>query len=155
MTNNKPMKYITDRACYNVLANFKCAVIVDPSSFNVKTVKKILKKEIENAINIRSRFGILIPYVKFNTFNIDIFETVEEQPDNILTVYSECNTELCFEDCENFPFASSANIIIGLFMGIGGDKDFIKSASAFDICIDNPIKGYIQADNTLYFPNKL
>jgi hypothetical protein len=155
MTNDKQMKYITDRACYNVLIDFKCAVIIDPATFKMRTITKTLKKEIENTMNIQERFGIMVPYVKINTFNLHISETVEEQPDNILTVYADCNTEMCYEDCEDKPLLSSASIIEGFFHSMGSDKEFIKSATAFDICVNSPIKGYIQADNTLYFPHKL
>lgn len=155
MTNNKPMKYITDRTCYNVLVDFKCAVIIEPKAFKIKTISNKLKKEIEATINIQERFGIAVPYIKTNAVNVEVTETIEEQPDNILTIYADCNTELCFEDCENNPSLSASGIIEGFFISMGGSKDFIKSASAFDICVNNPIKGYIQADNTLFFPNKL
>jgi len=155
MTNNKPMKYITDRACYNVLIDFRCAIIIEPTTFKIRTIKNKLKKEINNALNIQERFKILVPYVRTNKLNLEITETIEEQPDNILTIYADCSTEMCFEDCEDKPFLSACGLLEGFFHSIGSDKEFIKSASAFDICVNSPIKGYIQADNTLFFPNKL
>jgi hypothetical protein len=155
MINNKQMKYITDRACYNVLIDFRVAVIIEPSTFRIRKTPKLIKETMLDTMNLHKKFGISVPYLQIKTLNVSITETLEEQPDNILTIYADCNTEMCYEDCDNEPQKSASGIIEGFLHSIGGDNEYIKSASAFDISVKSPIKGYIQADNTIYYPNPL
>ena len=155
MTNDKTMKYITDRVCFNVLADFNCSVIIDPASFKIKTIQSTLKKEILKHLTMPQQLGVTVPFFQLNTFNYFIEETVEKQPDNIMTVSAQCNCEICFEECENDPIKSAQTIIEAFFLTMGSDKDLIKSGVAYNISIKSPVKGYIQANQTLFFPEKL
>ena len=65
------------------------------------------KKEILKHLMMPQQLGVTVPFFQLNTFNYFIEETVEEQPDNIMTVSAQCNCEICFEECENDPIKSA------------------------------------------------
>jgi hypothetical protein len=135
--------------------DYKVAVIIEPSTFKIRKTPKLVKQAMLDVMNLHKKFGILVPHLQVKTLNLEITETIEEQPDNILTIYAECNSEMCFEDCDNEPHKSASGLIEGFLHSLGGENEYIKSASAFDISVKSPIKGYIQSDNTIFYPTSL
>jgi hypothetical protein len=147
MTNN-----ITDRACLMMEAIFKCVYTLNGNDLTDRQIKTrinaTMKKHILRCFGKQDAVPLMLVTELTNTNPL----VIEDSRFPVTEVTLDCKMAFCIEDCENHP-ESVGREFVGMFIDMipVSKQEHCMSVKIKDyIQIENPLKGYIQADNTIF-----
>ena len=149
--NKERMEFITDRACFNVVASFSVEYTLQGVNLSLRTIQSRVKKNIQAEVERNFSNYNSVPFMVIN----DMIFSVEHISDfhDTKTCVCQCkyDIDLTFEEVDNQPESLADQLIRFLFARINTPK--ICNTILNGIKILSPEKGYIQSDRTIYFPS--
>jgi hypothetical protein len=144
------MKFITDRACYNVCATYSVEYRIQGVNLSLRTIQSRIKKNIETQIKRHFSDMDSVPFVVAHDLQLSVYEVIDEYESDTCLCKTKFDMDFTFEETENKPEPLARELITFLYATANTEK--ITNHILEKIEILSPEKGYIQSDRTLYFP---
>lgn len=158
MTNEMKFKRITDRACYRakVKVDVNCLAITwnkRHKQNNINTLRNRMVSIMEKKVSSLFSNTNAVPYAVFNKISckLNSCETIDTDMDKADSVNFTCLMDITFEEVENTPELLIKHII-AFFFQVCKTKTLTFTPTKFHDDEAEYIKGYIQTDNSIYYP---
>lgn len=154
MKNQMNYNRITDRACYNATTTVKVSCVIKTKNANFGSLQTKMRNAMEKEVSRNYTNDKRIPYSIINKIKCKLMsvDEVEEENETFQCVNIECMIDITFEETDNKP-EMLMKAILGFFFVSCGNRYLTFTLPFFN---DEATykKGYIQLDNSVYYPNQ-
>lgn len=145
------MKFITDRACYNMCATFSVEYRMHGVNLSLRTIQSRIKKNIETQIKRHWSDVNSVPFVIVHDLQLEVHEVIDQFDSETTICNTKYDIDFTFEETDNNPEPLAKSLISFLYATANTEK-LTNNIIEDTIKVFAPEKGYIQSDRTLYFP---
>lgn len=156
MCYKSPMTVITDRACFSLTADFRIEYGMEGTNIRQSTIVRRLNALTKKLTSKHFDRQDSVPYVFIEEWEEEIWEMLDNYDSDVTLITADCKVTFVVEDPDNKPEELGVNFVKLIVDAINllGKKQVYQATiiNPKDVCIYNIKKGYIQLDNSIYFP---